>query len=151
MNTLETFKAAKKATTDLISRLKADTARQSKEVFALATKELFEKHPILESFSWTQFTPYFNDGDTCTFSSQHADYLNITWTDGTADDDLCDWDILQKEKRGEPITIKDAAFRDVFACMDVFDDDDVLALFGDHVQVTISRDGISVDEYDDHD
>ena len=28
---------------------------------------LFEQAPKLKSFGWTQYTPYFNDGDTCEF------------------------------------------------------------------------------------
>ena len=37
---------------------------------------LFEKFPELESFSWTQYAPYFNDGDACTFSAHDIDRVN---------------------------------------------------------------------------
>jgi len=42
--------------------------KEGQSIFEAAAKELFAKYPSLESFSWTQWTPYFNDGDTCYFS-----------------------------------------------------------------------------------
>ena len=30
-------------------------------------EELFAKSKLIDSFSWTQYTPYFNDGETCEF------------------------------------------------------------------------------------
>lgn len=31
-------------------------------------KEFFNNHPEAKEIVWTQYTPYFNDGDVCTFS-----------------------------------------------------------------------------------
>ena len=47
-------------------------------------KEFFTKAPKLKSFGWSQFTPYFNDGDTCEFSA-HTDYLFLN---GCIEDDM---------------------------------------------------------------
>src|SRR5688572_27883088 len=30
-------------------------------------QEWLEDHPEIQQISWTQYTPYFNDGDECTF------------------------------------------------------------------------------------
>jgi hypothetical protein len=38
-----------------------------------AFKDLFDKYPEIRSVTWTQYTPYFNDGDTCTFSVHDFD------------------------------------------------------------------------------
>lgn len=38
------------------------------EALNIRFKEFFEKHPIVEKVLWTQFTPYFADGDPCVFS-----------------------------------------------------------------------------------
>ena len=35
--------------------------------------ELFAQAPKLKSVSWTQYTPYFNDGDSCEFSAHTSD------------------------------------------------------------------------------
>ena len=31
------------------------------------SKDLFDRNPELENFGWTQYIPYFNDGDPCEF------------------------------------------------------------------------------------
>ena len=57
-----------------------DTARESfkaagklmKEVAKDALKEKFAAffllHPKIQNFEWRQYTPYFNDGDSCVFN-----------------------------------------------------------------------------------
>lgn len=37
---------------------------------------IFEQYPFFGGISWTQYTPYFNDGDTCVFSSSFP-YVSI--------------------------------------------------------------------------
>jgi hypothetical protein len=59
------FEEKKKA---FITELKND--------FPALFKEIFESAPKLKSFGWTQYTPYFNDGDTCEFGT-NIDYLYI--------------------------------------------------------------------------
>ncbi len=44
--------------------------------FPVMFKTIFEQAPKLKSFGWTQYTPYFNDGDTCEFGV-HFDYPYI--------------------------------------------------------------------------
>jgi hypothetical protein len=45
---------------------KALLAELQKDFPAMFT-ELFAEAPNLKSFGWTQYTPYFNDGDSCEF------------------------------------------------------------------------------------
>jgi hypothetical protein len=42
----------------------------TKEVLLKKAKLIFDKHPALSSFGWTQYTPYFNDGEACYFGVQ---------------------------------------------------------------------------------
>jgi len=41
-----------------------------------AFKDLFDKYPEIRSVVWAQYTPYFNDGDACTFGVNEFD-VNI--------------------------------------------------------------------------
>ena len=41
-----------------------------------AFKDLFDKYPEVRSVVWSQYTPYFNDGDVCYFSVHEFD-VNI--------------------------------------------------------------------------
>lgn len=50
-----------------IAKLRIDAANTARDNLESARKQLFEDFPDLEWFSWTQYTPYFNDGDECTF------------------------------------------------------------------------------------
>lgn len=52
---------------------RAEASRLAKDAVNISVKALFGKYPDLISFSWTQYTPYFNDGDECVFSV-YADY-----------------------------------------------------------------------------
>lgn len=47
-----------------------------KENLQLKLKELQTQHPFIESISWQQYTPYFNDGDPCVFRT-YIKYDNI--------------------------------------------------------------------------
>lgn len=49
----------------------------AKGLFTEMSAELFAENPELVSFSWTQYTPYFNDGDVCEFSC-HGDYPSVS-------------------------------------------------------------------------
>jgi hypothetical protein len=45
--------------------------------FPLILQPLLHKDETIKSISWNQYTPYFNDGDECTFSVHNDDiYVN---------------------------------------------------------------------------
>lgn len=81
---------------------------------------LFKEHPDLKQFAWRQYTPYFNDGDVCTFSVNTYDprINDEEWFEGTSD--LCG---------------------PVRKALENFRDEDYLAAFGDHVEVQVLRVG----------
>ena len=72
---LAAFEAKKQA---FISELRKEFPTMFKDIFATA--------PNLKSVSWTQYTPYFNDGDTCYFSA-HTDDLEINGVSEYNDDE----------------------------------------------------------------
>jgi hypothetical protein len=59
-----------------IEKLKNQISEDCQELFKLSYQEIFDNNPDFNSFSWTQYTPYFNDGDPCDFSA-HTDYIRI--------------------------------------------------------------------------
>jgi predicted RNase H-like nuclease (RuvC/YqgF family) len=44
-----------------IKRLQKELQEKSSKIFLSSFKKLFEETPKLQSFGWTQYTPYFND------------------------------------------------------------------------------------------
>ena len=84
-----------------LAALKAEMQRESKELMKEAFKEFFSKYgEVVECIFWTQYTPYFNDGEACTFSVNEV-FLKLK-DDEEADDyegsELFDETNLQKAK-----------------------------------------------------
>jgi hypothetical protein len=81
---MEVLEKIKTQIADFDEKRKALLAELKNE-FAPMVAPLFEKHPKIESFSWTQYTPYFNDGDECVFSTNFDYSLEIN---GENEDDI---------------------------------------------------------------
>jgi hypothetical protein len=123
----EELKALKKRFTD-----------RGSEIFKEASAALFAENPELKSFSWQQYTIYFNDGDDCNFSV-YRDYPSINDVSGYDIDDKDDYKELYKVQQ------KVASF------LKGFDEDLFETLFGDHVEITVTPDKVTVESYHDHD
>lgn len=139
-NNLATFKDAKAR----IEQARKEAKSLVQTVFTDASTELFNAHPELDSFGWRQYTPYFNDGDTCEFSAR-TDEPAINGIDGG---DIAEgWtykDEVYPARNPELIPLQKA----VEDFLGLFDDDDFLDLAGDHVEVTVSREGgLTTDDY----
>jgi hypothetical protein len=58
-----------KQLTERIAELQREATEHAKIAIAQMAEEYFAKHSSLVSaISWVQYTPYFNDGEECTFS-----------------------------------------------------------------------------------
>lgn len=121
------LKELKKKIDGLQAKMKSESEIEFKE----ESKAIFEKYPEIENFSWTQYTPYFNDGDECTFSVNTDPKINGS---------------DEYEEESEKINKK--AFRDISKLLNEIDEQSMKAIWGDHMEVTMSRSGkISSDEY----
>lgn len=114
-----------------LEELKKIHLEKSKSMFTKISKMLFDKHPKLESFGWRQYTPYFNDGDECTFSA-HTDEPDINDINGNPqyNPDL------------------DLARQDVVSLLNGVDDSVLRQMFGDHVHIKVTSESTEVEEYD---
>lgn len=63
----ETLKKKIKDTQKQISKLQNQLSKDGEKLFKKGCKELFKKHKDFESFSWPQYTMYWNDGDPTEF------------------------------------------------------------------------------------
>lgn len=126
---------------------------------------LFSRYPKLESFSWTQYTDYFNDGEECYFSA-HLDYLEVNgFEDG--DDDEVEVDgrlniLMMSQKqiyqsgvgRVDNEMFDDKAFEiinNIKMFLSHFEQDDLKEAFGDHKKVVVRANGVSLLDYTNHD
>lgn len=62
-----------------MTEIRQQMQEEAKKVFKVGANELFERYPDMVSFSWRQYTPYFNDGEPCEFGVRtSSDSINIT-------------------------------------------------------------------------
>ena len=145
-----------------IKKLKEEMLEESNKIFTEMTKVIFEEHPKIKSFGWNQYTPYFNDGETCTFSA-NVDYIYIN---GTCVDDsdwvsekiitnYGTWNRVKKVYEGRteiPNLNYDSELvkstDNIIEFLRNFDEDFFMSQFGDHAEVTVTLEGVSVDEYE---
>lgn len=145
-------------------RLKAEAAKAAEaaasDAFKAGAAELFERHPLLESFTFRAYTPYFSDGDPCTYGvyADEPDVNGESWEE-------CELVSSGEKyvpgkgyaKTGEPGALYEAWRKDIPRFVHSFDNEDIEALFGDHVRVTVSYDrasksvSTSTDDYSGHD
>jgi hypothetical protein len=145
-----------------IKKLKEEMLEASNKIFTELTKTIFEEHPKVKSFGWNQFTPYFNDGETCTFSA-NVDYIYINgicvddsdWVSEKTITNYGTWNRETKKYEGrtevsnlnydsELVKANDEIREFLYN----FDEDFFMAQFGDHAEVTVTLEGVSVDEYE---
>lgn len=114
------------------AELQAQIVEESKAFFKEESAALFAKYPAMESFAWRQYTPYWNDGEECTFSVHSDGEIN------GAD---------SYENKKTEAKIPEAAYGDIRKHIDAIDSDTMKTMFGDHVKVICKRDGIEIEEY----
>lgn len=146
---------------------------ESQELLKGVFKEFWDKNPGVTAIIWTQYTPYFNDGDTCEFgvhepvftNAKDDDIENVTSYGEYEGDDKSVWAFEGSIKY---ILDHNAAYykdtQDKIIASGGYDreslegmyglilepelEDVFKSMFGDHVRVTATRDGFEVDEYE---
>jgi len=125
---------------------KEEASKLAKAHLDAGLKKIFSDHPRLIAFKWSQYTPYFNDGDTCEFGINDA-YYKFDDTEEEDGDYGDGFQSVYSYKGNEEPAHKVAARDAVQKLMGSVDEKDIKTLFGDHVEITASRDGFVVEEY----
>lgn len=105
-----------------------------------ALAEAFKKNPKLHAVRWTQYTPYFNDGEACVFSvnSPYIKFEGLEEDAGDYEDGFEYCSSYRNDERPEGFKEAAAAVTEIF---NAIPDELMLAVFEDHVQVTATREG----------
>lgn len=147
----------------LIEDFKKQQEEFSKKAKASLTelfKATLEAHPEIHFIAWTQYAPYFNDGEECLFSVHPMFASNCT---DPSDVRYGEYEGEDIEEGEAPIWVYDGDYgnygdvpANVEASLDELSEviqsseiEDVLhTAFGNHVRVVVTREGISTEEYD---
>jgi hypothetical protein len=141
--------------------LRAKFQETAQALFKETTKQFFDNNPGVTAILWTQYTPYFNDGDTCVFNVNDVYFTNAN---SEQMDDVSSWGEYEGEeetvwsetawgfnyhedKHFEGINIEEAnQFSKLVGSSDM--EDVMKEMFGDHARVIATREGFDVQEYD---
>jgi hypothetical protein len=117
-----------------IHKLKQELTQKARDGLMQCLKELFEMHPEVKKLQFTAYTPYWNDGEECTY------WCNASCPDINVSDD-------EDEDEEYPKVSRKVA--DVFSkALSTIDDDTWYDIVGDHALVIITPQGIDVQEYE---
>lgn len=179
----------------------AEIKVEARKVIEAIGAEFFARNPSVVAIRWTQYTPYWQDGDTCTFSAEDPE-LQLFATDEDDDEEryfqghqgllltkgyregeikeieaeIAAGQPAKKDYWSRPRTQKDIdearaeiaridaqiekaggveAYAKIVADFEVaanviksIKDADLEIVFNDHVQVFVTKDGITVEEYE---
>jgi hypothetical protein len=140
------------------AELDAQIREHGKAALIEGFKGLFDAHPELEAVRWNQYTAYFNDGEPCTFSVHDFHFKSAAFNghgaydeDAEFRDNVSDYRMNEEQKEAARPAIElfnriELASKPLqgSALEDVY-----LAAFGDHSEITVTRDlEVTVDEYD---
>lgn len=154
--------------TDVIDGIVAEFNKVQKEFQGKAQKalreafsEFFDANPTIDSIYWTQYAPYFNDGDECFFGVHEMyavlkDYKVAEGEDEVDEDDYMEdrpdaFDSSGKYGNDEFNTKYQkeiSGFKAFTKAINKLPDDIFELTFGNHVEVTATEKGFNVEEYE---
>ena len=124
---------------DEINKLKEELTQKAQDGLMECLEELFKQHPEVKKIQFTAYTPYWNDGEECTY------WCNAS--SASINDSEDDWDGEDEDEDEYPEVSQEVI--DIFQeALGQLDDDTWKDIVGDHALVTITPEGIDVQECD---
>lgn len=131
----EKLEALQKVYDEAMTALRRDGEAALKASFV----EFFAAHPEAVAIQWRQYTPYFNDGEACYFGVCEPE-IKIS----TSDEFIDMWDAQESLSRALYDDAKKLTNIIQSSSMEVV----LEAMFGDHSEVTVYPDRITVEMCD---
>lgn len=152
--TAATFDSIRQKTAALQEQIKALQAEAAEQIKPLLMQFIVD-NPQVESVRWTQYTPYFNDGDTCEFGVNEPQFKFVSHEDGgDYEDGFFDLPYQYDPSRDYYKSFCEACPRELYVKCQALSkelsglEDALKTLFGDHVRVIVTKDGVEVEEYE---
>jgi hypothetical protein len=147
--------------------LRAQFQTKAQELFKQTTKHFFDKNPAITGIIWTQYTPYFNDGETCEFGVNEPSFTNAKDLSGVSSygeyegsDEETEWsesswffdsDSKHAKEWRAKMDLTGVDIQSITKFSTVIQSSEMEgvmeAMFGNHVRVVATRDGFDVEEY----
>lgn len=126
-----------------IEQVQTDSRRMAESLIKTAFLEFFNQCPRVKSVVWTQYAPYFNDGDPCIFRVHDPEVH--AFNEGEDEDDYGygESGILGNEDFERETEIFENLLFPLFKRKDIMEH-----VFGSDSIITASREGFDIREYD---
>ena len=146
-----------------LEAMKEEIMNKGRDTMAESFKKTFEIHPEVKAISWEQYTPYFNDGESCEFG---VNDFSIVTADVDVAEDVLNGIALEavygeyygKLEDDDNIKVLSSYKDKTKTYADIWDissfaqssiGEDLFGfLFGDHSKVIVTREGIDVVDYE---
>lgn len=164
MSDVENFIKEIEEKTEEINKVKQDLVDKLKPSFKDMFIPFLEKYPEIKRLSWTQYTPYFNDGEPCVFSvgdlfgfldiEDECDYEGslpiYDWYFNEEKDYQKKFMDQMREMFGSVEKVKELSndFKSLQKAFNKIPEDIMEQIFGDHAKIIVTKDGLDVEEYD---
>lgn len=116
--------------------------------------DFFDKYPEILEVKWTQYTPFFNDGDACYFGMNEPCAITQSTLDAVASGEMSEYETYYEDYSFEGLPDDErmkALSGDLYEIFGVLEFDDLSKqVFGDHVKVKIKKGSIVTERYSDH-
>lgn len=135
--------------TEEIKKAQQDMVDLLKPKFQNLFVPFMEKWKIDKVF-WTQYTPYFNDGETCEFSVNDLEFSvedlgEESWISETLANNE-EWNTHFGSKEQTLEFVKE--WKELSKVFSNLPEETMRSLFGDHAQVFVDKTGVDVEEYE---
>lgn len=139
-----------------MEKVKKEFQEKGKEILKKSFKSFFEAVPAVKAITWTQYTPYFNDGEACVFGVGDMRALSKksykAWKGdggGYAEEFAVasSWGSYKDEENKDLTKEEYEATQKFIKNISKLSDDIFEDMFGDHVEVTATKKGFEVEEY----
>lgn len=140
----------------MFEQIIAESTALQQQVDALRKEHAAKVKPLLQAFiksnpqvaevRWSQYTPYFNDGDECVFRVNDP-YFKFVGDE--SDEGYDTWSMCHETYGPTPGTVSvetKASCEKLAEALNAIEDA-LNELFGDHVEVVVTPDGVEVEEY----
>jgi hypothetical protein len=139
---------------DLQAKIKAEISAIGRDGIKEFFDPIFAANPALKAVKWTQYTPYFNDGEPCVFSVNDPYVL----LDGVAEDAgdygdgyLASFELKHYDRESPERKARLDALPQLNWDFELPDSAILEQIFGDHTEITVNRDGTVTQEDHEHD
>ena len=120
-----------------IAKLNAEVKEASVNALNEGFEDIFNAFPTLTSFSWNQYTPYWNDGDECTFRvNEYSVFPRFTDEPADSEEDYQDAGEFNEDGASPE---HNKAFKQIRELIGAIDEDTMKSVYDNHVTVVISK------------